>query len=366
MNRTAEEILGISIENIQMPTVKQLALEGDCERPIMVLTDSEIDPSAEILATVSQQVPGSEGYEHLSIGKGLEKRSLDAIRHCAEEGKWLCIKNVHLVPHWLKEIYPHLQDINKSSNFRLWLISESTKDTDTFLTLYKCIRVLYEYPIGIKQKVKRMLQLYANSKRIHRDDGKLLKIRILLLLLLAIIQERRRFIPLGWSQFYEFTEADLSAALQVVDWLDPTILRNRNDWNTLQQLLQHLAFGGRMNDGSRDIEILRIYLQEFFNPGTLNQSWCPLNGAMMVTIPTSTQWNDYLNAVAKLPSQDRPEFFGFSKSCKDFADLEDSGRILKELSAFYFNVAEDSNELKLDKQVRAILSVWRKLATVIE
>lgn len=364
MNQTVEEILGISIESIQQPTVEQLASEADCEKPIVVITDQEIDPSLEICATALKQGDDNGKYQQLSIGKELENRSLNVIRHCAEEGKWLCIKNIHLVPNWLKDIHQYLQDVNKSSNFRLWLICESTKNTDA-IALHKCVRVLYEYPIGIKQKIKRMLQIYANSKEILKEDGKLIKIRILLFVVMAILQERRRFIPLGWSQFYEFTEADLSSALQIVHWLGSTILRNRNDWKTLQELLKSVAFGGRLNDGGRDLQILQIYLQEFINSNIFHQNWNPLNNVMMIKIPTSTQWNDYLNAFAKLPTRDRPEFFGFAKKSKDFCCLEDGEHILKELSLSYFNLAEDQSDLKLEKQVKSILSFWRKLATVI-
>lgn len=37
----------------------------------------------------------------------------------------------------------------------------------------------------------------------------------------AVVQERLRFIPIGWSKFYEFNQSDQRCVLTCVDqWLD--------------------------------------------------------------------------------------------------------------------------------------------------
>lgn len=39
----------------------------------------------------------------------------------------------------------------------------------------------------------------------------------------AVIQERLRYAPLGWSKKYEFGESDLRSACDTIDtWLDDT------------------------------------------------------------------------------------------------------------------------------------------------
>lgn len=44
----------------------------------------------------------------------------------------------------------------------------------------------------------------------------------------AIIQERLRYAPLGWSKKYEFGESDLRSACDTVDtWLDDTAKASR-------------------------------------------------------------------------------------------------------------------------------------------
>lgn len=41
----------------------------------------------------------------------------------------------------------------------------------------------------------------------------------------AIVQERLRYSPLGWSKYYEFNESDLRVACDTLDtWIDATAM----------------------------------------------------------------------------------------------------------------------------------------------
>ena len=60
----------------------------------------------------------------------------------------------------------------------------------------------------------------------------------------AVIQERLRYVPLGWSKHYEFTEADLKCALDTIDiWIDLIAMGRTNlpidklRWEALRTLL---------------------------------------------------------------------------------------------------------------------------------
>lgn len=49
----------------------------------------------------------------------------------------------------------------------------------------------------------------------------------------AVIQERLRYAPLGWSKKYEFGESDLRSACDTIDtWLDDTA-KVRDDYRNL-------------------------------------------------------------------------------------------------------------------------------------
>ncbi|KAI8114967.1 Cytoplasmic dynein 2 heavy chain 1, partial [Lucilia cuprina] len=361
MRQTAEEMLGISIETIQQPSIEQLVEESSAEKPILMITQTENDPATEILS-VAVRTKGKDKYQEISIGKGLEKKAMDVIKVSAELGKWICVKNVHLVPTWLLELEREFGEMKKHAEFRLWLICESTQGFSEAV-MYKFVKVLYEYPAGIKQKAKRMLQNYVvmEQDRSILKESKLMKIRVVLFIALSVLQERRRFIPQGWSQKYEFGESDLKAALQLLKWLDALMLGGRIDWQIMQKLNENVAFGGRINN-LRDLLVLQKYLQEFFNNESLSSRWTPFEGR--VTIPTSTQWSDYLNALSKLPSQDEPELFKLSTKSNVSREIDYGLDILRELRLSYLGLSGDNekNQQNLEKQIKPILALWRKLA----
>uniref|UniRef100_A0A1B0AQ10 Dynein heavy chain, cytoplasmic n=1 Tax=Glossina palpalis gambiensis TaxID=67801 RepID=A0A1B0AQ10_9MUSC len=361
MRLTTEELLGLSLEAIQQPTVEQLVAESSSNKPIIMVTQTENDPSFEIIALVSR-LRGKDKYEEISIGRGMEKKALEIVKRAAELGQWVCIKNFHLVPDWLLELDKELDDFKKSEDFRLWLICESIQGFNEAI-IYKYVRVLYECPSSIKQKAKKMLQNYAIAEqdRSILKNGKLMKIRVVLFLLLAALQERRRFIPQGWSQRYEFGESDLNTALTLLKWLDSATVNNRYDWRIIQKLIENTAFGGRIND-SRDLKVLQKYLEEFLKNDALSSRWAPFDGT--VIIPTSQQWADYGNALAKLPAQDEPHIFKLSRKSNTSREMDYAKGVLKELRVFHFGAASTDGEnlQKIEQQIKPLLNLWKKLA----
>ncbi|XP_053958646.1 cytoplasmic dynein 2 heavy chain 1 [Anastrepha ludens] len=369
LRRAAAEILGISPDSVVQPTVEQLADENTDNKPILVITQTENDPGTEIRSVAVKKI-GLEKYTELSIGRGMEHRALDAIRQAAELGKWICIKNVHLVPDWLPELDRELEVLKKRDGFRLWLICESTRGfSDTIM--YKFVKVLYEFPSGIKHKVRRMLQNFALSDyRSISKEAKLVKIRFVVFIVMAVLQERRKYIPQGWSKYYEFGEADLKAAMEVLLWLDSTMSSGRCDWTILQRLCENVAFGGRINN-TRDLQVLQRYLEEFCSADVMNNRWSPLN--TKVVVPTSAQILDYISAISKFPDTDEPGVFHLSNHTNISREIEQSKEIIKELRANYYKKTECTEEsmcreqettdlAKMEKQIKPILALWRKLA----
>ena len=86
----------------------------------------------------------------------------------------------------------------------------------------------------------------------------------------AIVQERRVFIPQGWAKFYEFSDGDLRAGLEVLDQLSKRSRSSSNlDWETVHGLYSNAIYGGRVDD-VHDIRILCSYLQEFFKQDVIS------------------------------------------------------------------------------------------------
>ncbi|XP_030382925.1 cytoplasmic dynein 2 heavy chain 1 [Scaptodrosophila lebanonensis] len=366
LRSTCNQLLGIAYDAGVQPSVEQLLEESSNERPILMITQAENDPATELKSTALRKW-GDKKYQELAIGRGIEQRALEAVRQAAAQGQWLCVKNVHLVPHWLTQLERELGQMTKAPDFRLWLVCESTVGFSE-AAIYRCLKVRYEQPRGLKQQVQRMLQNYAAMQLDQgnkQQQAKCLKMRVVMFLLSAVLQQRRQYVPQGWSKYYEFGEADLKAALGVLSWMDAQLAGGRCDWLLLQRLCESVAYGGRV-DNARDLEVLRSYLNKFCCADVLSNRWTPLG--LSFSIPTSAQLQDYYGALDKLPDVDEPAIYGLASQAHQQREIEQSRVVIKELRAAYYGgtagdaVSTPSARQKLEQQIKPILSLWRKLA----
>ncbi|EDW77285.2 uncharacterized protein Dwil_GK18215 [Drosophila willistoni] len=360
LRKVSSDLLGISPESAatHQPTVDQLLQQSSCDRPILMISQAENDPTIELKKS------GNQKYQEMAIGKGSERQVLNAIRETAAQGHWLCVKNVHLVPEWLEQMERELIEMPKSKEFRLFLLCESTLGFNE-ASVDKCLKVRYEPARGLKQIVLRLLQNYGNDAE-TRQSTKTLKMRLVFFILTAALQQRRQYIPQGWSKYYEFGEADLKAALGILKWFDNQLNSTKCDWILLQRLSENLAYGGRINN-PRDLEILRYYLTQFCGPDVLGTRWSPMG--LGITLPTSGQLQDYYNAINKLPDIDDPKMYGLANQAQQQREIEVARHVIKELRGLYYRGVKDevtsssvNARQKMEHQIKPLLSLWRKLA----
>lgn len=86
----------------------------------------------------------------------------------------------------------------------------------------------------------------------------------------ALVQERRTYIPQGWSKAYEFSYSDLKVALEIIENLikEHEVTKTMN-FELLYGIFEEGIYGGRIDNPS-DLKVLRAYLRKYFNLLTLN------------------------------------------------------------------------------------------------
>lgn len=329
LTKILTKMLGINVPCENKPTVQQLFDETGVKQPIMYITNGEIDPTKEISDYVESKLAGGR-YKELAIGKGQEANVLREIRSGAQAKEWICIKNVHLVPNWIKSLHELLHELQPNESFRVWLISESNQCFAQEI-LSKCNFVLYEAPNGIQSRIERLLRNWRSLLEKKRD-AKMLKLMVALLVFDSVIQERRQYIPQGWSASYNFSDADLKTALDVVQWMENSIAY-KMDWAVLRELLGSIAYGGRIKN-EQDFQILQSILLTFFSDRTLTANWSPLQ--KQLSLPSSSNLQDYSNALQKLPQAPGPEILGLSSATALLKDAEVCKNILKQLRREFF------------------------------
>lgn len=325
MTKSLSKVLGTSVPCETKPTIQQLLDETKEDEPIVFMTNGETDPSKEIQEFATNKFGKPSKYVEVAIGKGQESLVTQQIRRAAAQSDWICVKNVQLVPDWLKLLSDELQSLTLRDGFRLWLVCDSIKSFPAAL-LSRCNKVLYEAPNSIKSKVQRLIQQWRTMLE-RKRDAKLLKVYIVLFIFNSVLQERRTYVPQGWSASYEFSDADLKTAIDIIGWMEKS-LSFKMEWTVLRELYRLIAYGGRISN-AQDQQILKANLDEFFSDKTLANTWSPLE--FRLTIPLSFNVQDYLNALQQLSDTDGPEQFGLSSVTILIKDTIMCRNILKQL-----------------------------------
>lgn len=97
--------------------------ESTCSEPILFIITPGSDPSSE-LQEFAETVVGRANFYELAMGGGQNDAAIELIQRAAEQGHWVCLKNLHLVTSWLPTLEKELKLLTPHKQFRLWLTSE--------------------------------------------------------------------------------------------------------------------------------------------------------------------------------------------------------------------------------------------------
>ncbi|CAF4638011.1 unnamed protein product [Rotaria sp. Silwood1] len=214
MRLFACDLLGIPDISPETLNLKKLySKETISTESILILISPGADPSAE-LRDLATQIIGKDRYSEIAMGQGQMQIALDHLKKCSSQGTWLCLKNLHLVTPWLTTLEKELNSLKPHKDFRLWLTSEVHPKFPTIL-LQSSIKITYEAPPGIKKNLLRTFEIWTQDEF---GKGGVTRSQTLFVLAWfhAIVQERRKYIPQGWTKFYEFSQADLRAGYEII------------------------------------------------------------------------------------------------------------------------------------------------------
>jgi len=344
-----------------MPLQRIYEEESSCTEPILFITGPGSDPSKELQEFAEQQV-GRDKYFELAMGGGQNDVAMKMMREAAKEGNWVCLKNLHLVTSWLPLLEKELKILKPHKNFRIWLTTEPHHKFPAIL-LQSSLKIAHEAPPGIKKNLQRTFQAFASSLP-SGVNPEYMQMLFSLAWLHAIIQERRTYIPQGWTKFYEFSYGDLRAAEGILKELLDGAKGGKMPFETAYGLLENAVYGGRI-DNEFDIKIFRCYLKSIFNSEVMSGTKKLSN---IIQIPTTTELKDIIALISKLPDTDSPEIFGLPSNIDRSVQRFNSQKILVSLKQLQSISAEDLkfNREKWMAQLGPLLKLWKTLVKIDE
>jgi len=245
---------------------------ADCNptQPFILCTSPGYDPSSQIESYVSHKIIS------LAIGSSDTYKNIeDTIMESSKSPNWIIVKNVHLAPQWLKSFIKNISRADLHREFRLFFTSEINSKISA--SVYRCSRIIvFESSSGIKSNIKR---LYSSELSKIDVPQSILPMIPQFLTLHSVLLERLRYLPIGWTKFYEFNDSDFRFSIQVCSkWLKSCNINEKDLTHTIERLLFSIVYSGRI-DNNYDLRSLKSIisiilskdLESEFNNNDLNQ-----------------------------------------------------------------------------------------------
>ncbi|XP_058542508.1 cytoplasmic dynein 2 heavy chain 1 isoform X7 [Neofelis nebulosa] len=329
--------------------------------PVLIIISPGADPSQE-LQELANAERGGECYHQVAMGQGQADLAIQMLKECARSGDWLCLKNLHLVVSWLPVLEKELNTLQPKDTFRLWLTAE-VHPHFTPILLQSSLKITYESPPGLKKNLMRTYESWTAEQISKKDSIHRAHALFSFAWFHAACQERRNYIPQGWTKFYEFSLSDLRAGYSIIDRLfDGT---KDVQWEFLHGLLENAIYGGRI-DNYFDLRVLQSYLKQFFNSSVIDVSNQRNKKSVFpysISLPKSCSILDYRALIEKLPEDDKPSFFGLPANIARSAQRMISSQVISQLRILGRSVTAGC---KFDREIWSnelcpVLNLWKKL-----
>jgi dynein heavy chain len=178
--------------------------------PLIFVLSAGSDPVADFMR-FAEEMSMAKKFDAISLGRGQDKKAENCINENAGRGGWALLMNCHLASSFMPKLERIVENLDDSSHrdFRLWMTSMPSKAFPVSV-LQNSVKMTLEPPSGLKQNVLGTYE--ALDWKEVEDSTKPDIVKRLLFgfcFFHAIVQDRRKFGPIGWNIPYAFTNEDL-------------------------------------------------------------------------------------------------------------------------------------------------------------
>ncbi|GFR42148.1 hypothetical protein Agub_g3000 [Astrephomene gubernaculifera] len=288
--------------------------ESHAKCPLICLLSPGADPTKLIEDLAKKKKIKTLG---VSMGQGQEVIARKHMASASLEGHWVLLQNTHLGLGYLTEVETFLvKEENVHEDFRLWITAEPHPQFPIGL-LQMGIKITNEAPVGIKAGLRASYQ-WVNQDMldmVSRQEWR--QLLFVMCFLHSVVQERRKFGPIGWNVPYEFNQSDLSACVQFLqNHLSEMDAKKspQPTWETVRYMISAIQYGGRITDDF-DKLLMDTFAEKYFLQPVLAPNYEVFKDARTADgfsyrVPDSTDIDAFRSYIETLPGTESPEIFG--------------------------------------------------------
>ncbi|KNE55648.1 hypothetical protein AMAG_01535 [Allomyces macrogynus ATCC 38327] len=297
--------------------------ESDNRTPMICLLSTGSDPSADIEALSKKY---KVDIKAISMGQGQEIHARKFLQQFITNGGWLLLQNCHLGIPFLDELLNTILDTEAMhEKFRIWITTDVNQKFPINL-LQISIKFTNEPPQGVKAGLKRTYNWLTQDMLDMSNRPQYKPLLYGLAFLHSVVQERRKFGPVGWNIPYEFNQSDLAASVQFVqNHVDELQPKQSISWITARYMFCEVHYGGRVTD-DYDRRLLNTYGKVWFGDHMFLPEFQFYKG---YTIPQLKTIEEYRSSIESLPLVDSPEVFGLHPNADISSQTKQSQSMLE-------------------------------------
>ena len=189
---------------IESPSVTMDIVYPDTNKttPLIFILSAGADPTTQLLK-FAKDMNFEDKLGTISLGQGQEENAKRRMQEAGKNGHWVMLQNCHLqksfMPELEKKVLEFVDIPDLHDEFRLFLTSMPVNYFPVSI-LQNGVKMTTEPPRGLKANLKRTYQEFSDN---FLEDCKKpeawKKLIFGLSFFHAIVQERRKFGPLGWN-----------------------------------------------------------------------------------------------------------------------------------------------------------------------
>ncbi|OMJ95933.1 hypothetical protein SteCoe_485 [Stentor coeruleus] len=322
------EVLGEKFVKIPPVSMEELYSETTKRTPIIFILSPGADP-LNMVQRLAVEKKCFDRIDAISLGKGQEEKAKKAIERGYREGKWVILQNCHLAKSWMPDLDKFVENFedpknNMHEDFRLFLTSMPC-NYFPIPVLQNGVKLTIEPAKGIQSNLQRSLNMLTEEKMektLHPENWQ--KILFSLCMFHAVVQERRKFGPLGWNLRYEFNESDLDTSMRTIELF--LTEQDTAPWDAIRFVIGEINYGGRVTD-DLDRRSLNSILSCFMTNDVLGTNYHYLETSVYY-IPENLSLSNLKNYASLLPLTDGPDIFGMHENANIAFEKSESFFIL--------------------------------------